>query len=157
MTMKALSIRPPWGSLICGGMPTIEAVDNGDGTQSVRLSGMVSLKNVENRTWSTDFRGRIYVHQGKRVDSDALVALFKIGFAPMTVLCLFGNSERHMEAIPRGAIIGEVDIVDCVEQHESPWFTGPYGFVLGNPVLYDKPIPCKGRLGFFTPDVGAPG
>lgn len=53
----------------------------------------------------------------------------------------------------RGAIIGEVDIVDCVTESKSPWFTGPYGFVLANPVAYKVPVPCKGKLGFFTPDI----
>lgn len=52
-----------------------------------------------------------------------------------------------------GAIIGEVDITGCVEYSDSPWFLGPYGFTLANPVLYDEPIPCKGALGFFEPDI----
>ncbi len=149
--MKALSVRPPWGTLICGGMPLTEAVDNGDGSQSVRLSGVVSLKNIENRSWPTDRRERVYIHQGKRLDNDAMIALFNIGLAPMSVMVLFGNSERTLQAVPRGVIIGEVDIIDCVDKHDSPWFTGPYGFVLANPVLYAEPIPCKGRLGFFAP------
>ncbi len=150
--MKALSIRPPWGSLICQGMPLIQMVDNGDGSQRVELSGKVSMKNIENRSWATKFRGRIFVHQGKRLASDDdMIALFKIGFSPMSVMVLFGNSERTRQAIPRGAIIGEVDIVDCVEESGSPWFVGPYGFVLENAVLYDEPIPCTGHLGFFTP------
>jgi hypothetical protein len=55
--------------------------------------------------------------------------------------------------IQTGAIIGEVDIIDCVTESKSPWFVGPYGFTLANPVLYDKPIPCRGMLGFFEPDL----
>ena len=35
------------------------------------------------------------------------------------------------------------------EYRDSYWFFGPAGFVLDNPVLYDKPIPYKGQLGFF--------
>jgi hypothetical protein len=50
-----------------------------------------------------------------------------------------------------GTIIGEVDIVDCVTKSASPWFTGKYGFLLSIPVLYDQPIPCKGKLNFFKP------
>jgi len=49
-----------------------------------------------------------------------------------------------------GGIVGEVDIVDCVTESESPWFFGDYGFVLANP----KPMPlqpCKGALKFFDP------
>jgi hypothetical protein len=53
-----------------------------------------------------------------------------------------------------GAIIGEVDIIDCVTESNSLWFEGKYGFVLANPVLYDKPIPCRGQLGFFEPHFG---
>ena len=26
---------------------------------------------------------------------------------------------------------------------------GPYGFVLADPNAYEKPIPCRGQLGFF--------
>ncbi len=47
-----------------------------------------------------------------------------------------------------GAIVGVVDIVDCVTRSASPWFFGPYGFVLANARLID-PIPVKGKQGFF--------
>ena len=57
---------------------------------------------------------------------------------------------RFLEGLwKQGAIIGEADIIDCVTWSNSPWFVGPYGFILQNPILYDKPIPYKGRLGFF--------
>jgi len=70
-----------------------------------------------------------------------------------------------------GHILGEVDVIGQLakvhpeamaremflpEHHhyeESPWFFGPYGFVLANPVLYKTPILCKGMLGFFQPDI----
>jgi hypothetical protein len=47
------------------------------------------------------------------------------------------------EDLPRGVIIGVVDLVDCVTESKSPSFMGDYGFVLKNqrPV---KPIPCAG-------------
>jgi hypothetical protein len=56
------------------------------------------------------------------------------------------------EILDRGAIIAEVDVVDCVTHSKSPWFVGPYGFVLADPILYDEPIRCRGRLGFFEPE-----
>lgn len=37
--MKALSIKQPWASLIAQG-----------------------IKDIENRTWKTKFRGRIFIH-----------------------------------------------------------------------------------------------
>lgn len=51
-----------------------------------------------------------------------------------------------------GALLGEVDLIDCVLSHGSLWFMGKYGFVLRNAVPYDEPIPCKGKLGFFEPE-----
>ena len=50
--------------------------------------------------------------------------------------------------IERGGIVGQSTILDCVENHDSPWFFGPYGFVLDQ----SKPLPfrpMRGRLGFF--------
>lgn len=43
---------------------------------------------------------------------------------------------------------GGVEIVDCVDSSESPWFWGDFGFVLENP----QPVafgPCRGMLGFW--------
>jgi hypothetical protein len=55
------------------------------------------------------------------------------------------------DELPRGGIIGSVELTDCVGGtifNASPWFFGPYGFVLANP----EPLPfqpLKGKLGFF--------
>lgn len=111
--MKALSIRQPWAWLIAAG-----------------------YKDIENRTWSTKFRGRIYIHASKGYDSS---------FSPSKLNIMLPTS------LARGAIIGEVDIIDCVTSSRSKWFFGPYGFVLRNPVLHPEPIPCKGQLRFFEP------
>ena len=86
-------------------------------------------KDIENRTWRLPkaMKGqRIYVHAGKR----SRVA-----------------SPKYANRL--GAVLGEVTIVDCVESSDSPWFEGPFGFVLKDPVAYDVPIPARGRLGFF--------
>jgi len=97
-------------------------------------------KDVENRDWKTHYRGRFYVHAGKQFD--------KAGYAEV----------RHdFPAIPlpeihefaRGGIVGAVTLVDCVVEQDSPWFMGPYGFVLADA----KPLPfvsLTGQLGFFA-------
>jgi len=148
--MKALSIKQPWAWLICAGMPLTEKVDLGKGMLTVKLSGKVVIKDIENRSWSIPswfkLPQRIYVHAPKKRDEEAMKWLFNKGFAGMMVLALY------TVGVPTGAIIGEVDIVDCVTASDSPWFVGPYGFVLANPELYDKLMPCKGKLGFFEPD-----
>lgn len=46
-------------------------------------------------------------------------------------------------------MLGTVDIVDCVNDSDSPWFFGKYGFVLRNQKRFDKPIPARGSLGFW--------
>ncbi len=133
--MKALSIKQPWAWLICKG-----------------------LKDIENRTWPTNVRGRVYVHAGKTVDVEALLHMedfpenynFHLGDKVM------GDLVSIIEPL-RGAIIGEVDITGCKfrfpdenDNLYSHWHVrGQYGFTLANPVLYDKPIPYRGQLGFF--------
>ena len=127
--MKALSIRQPEAWLIC-----------------------VGYKDVENRSWETKFRGRIYVH----------ASLYK-GLMPHMLgwytMRLTRDEMIHWEkSKPEyGAIIGEVDIVDCKYRFPdendnlySKWHDpGAFGFKLVNPVLYKKPIPYKGQLKFF--------
>lgn len=52
----------------------------------------------------------------------------------------------------RGAIIGVVDVVDCVKYHSSTYFTGPWGFVLQNPRRID-PVPVRGMPGLFHAEI----
>lgn len=121
--MKALTIKQPWAWLICAGS-----------------------KDIENRDWPTNFKGRIYVHAGKNPDlyageyiAERLNRLQSLELANY-IRC----------GMSFGAIIGEVDITGCVSKSESQWFVGKYGFTLANPVLYAKPIPYRGQLGFFN-------
>jgi hypothetical protein len=55
---------------------------------------------------------------------------------------------------PRGAIIGQVEMIDCVTHHSSPWFFGPWGHLYENPVQFKKPVPLRGMPGIFdVPDM----
>ena len=127
--MKALSIRQPWAWLIGAG-----------------------FKDIENRDWQTQFRGRIYIHTGKKADHQGFWQLWR------SELCLSLPDYAQIQIAnltpfwEQSAIIGEVDVVDCVTSSDSMWFVGKYGLVLANPVLYEEPILCKGKLGFFEPD-----
>jgi len=146
----ALSIRQPWASLIVKGAPMMRSVDNGDGSSRVEFAGVV-IKDIENRNWPTEFRGRIYVHASKREDDfiETMQWLGEhVGIAPFA--CMMLSSKVYS---PRGVVLGEVDILDCVTESKSPWFVGKYGFVLSNPSAYSDPIPCKGKLGFFNPEL----
>lgn len=105
------------------------------------------IKDIENRGWSTKVRGRILVHAGKtyslaryQEDREYLHDTYRIDLP-------------RYEEIPRGGIVGTVDIVDCVDEHPSRWKSdGSWGFVLANatPLRFR---PLRGALGFFgVPD-----
>lgn len=119
--MKALSIRQPWAWHILN-----------------------SGKDVENRSWKTNYRGRVLIHASKGIGS-----VKEFDAANEFSVRIAGN--KYMSGIhimPRGGFVGSVEIVDCVTRSDSPWFMGKYGFVLRNPqpMLF---IPWKGQLGFF--------
>lgn len=95
-------------------------------------------KDIENRKWFTRHRGAILIHAGKRIDSAGMDYVARL-------------SIRLPSSFALGGIIGSVDLVDCVTQADSPWFTGPYGFVLKH--ARELPFePHLGRLGFWVPD-----
>ena len=148
--MKALSVRPPWAYYIIYGIPYGVSVDNGDGTTRVENSGKVIIKDIENRNWAIPswltLPQRVQIHVSKRADDIEDVMNFTVG---KLKLPLFSILSSYSNLLPKGAIIGEVDIVDCVTKSKSPWFVGKYGFVLSNPVPYAKPIPYRGKLRFF--------
>ena len=98
-------------------------------------------KDIENRTWSTDFRGRVYVHAGRRIKS---------GDFPEQRDYITESGIILPEEPPMGAIVGEVTIIDCVDYSSSPWFCGPHGFLLTSSVAYEKPIPYRGNVRFFA-------
>jgi len=114
--MKALSIKNPWAWLIVNG-----------------------YKDIENRSWPTQLRGKILIHVGKSIDWEGCVEAGRI-VHPMPPPEIF---EADL-----GGIIGEVEIVDCVTKSDSPWFSGPYGFVLANAKRLPF-MPLRGQLGFF--------
>lgn len=126
--MKALSIKQPWASLIAHG-----------------------IKDVENRSRRTHFRGRIYIHasaqKDKRQFADRFTQAQALAWADLMESLAYGPSVQ-----PLGAIIGEVDIIDCIEDSRSLWAEpGSFHWVLSNPVLYPHPVPCKGKLSFWDP------
>jgi hypothetical protein len=137
--MKALSIRQPWAWLICKG-----------------------YKDVDNRTWRLHMppllnypahTRRIFVHASKISDVERVGNICENELYILERLTENQREEYYNAILDFGAIIGEVDIVGCTDKSDSPWFTGPYGLLLANPVLYPRGIPYGGKLGFFEPDI----
>jgi len=91
-------------------------------------------KRIENRTWRTRHRGRLWIHSSttKSVISPADMSL--LGDMPDPSL------------LPRGAIIGSVHVVDCVPLADvagDVYAFGPWCWVLERPKAI-RPIPCLG-------------
>ena len=93
-------------------------------------------KNIENRTWRTMHRGPLFIHASRVV-------------APVSHRSI--KRMFHVELpheLPTGGIVGVVHIVDCVDEHTSAWFEGPWGWVLRG--AFPTPLaPCVGSLGLF--------
>lgn len=122
-TLPCLSVRQPWAWLIVNGH-----------------------KPVENRSWSTAFRGRLLIHAGKTLDASYLEEV------QQSLVLEFGAAAPVLppiEQLERGGIVGEAVVTDCVREHESRYFTGPYGFVLADakPLPF---VPWRGMQGFFN-------
>jgi hypothetical protein len=96
------------------------------------------VKPVENRSWITNHRGPLLIHAGKAWSNADADDIFE----------RFGLTLNKWD-MTFGAVIGIADLVDVVDQHKSPWFCGPYAWVLRNarPI---KPIPMNGQLGLFN-------
>lgn len=134
--MKTLSIRQPWASLIVKG-----------------------FKDVENRSWQTFIRGEIAIHSSSSKTEDdwddaiitvAVIRAIAFSDAEKWLIETIGEFDK----LPRGAILGTVEITDCKRERMSPWhFDENWGFYLQNPKEIKKPIPAKGKLGFWDFDL----
>ena len=99
-------------------------------------------KDVENRTWRTNHRGGLLIHAGKTFDDAGYLWIQnEIGLA------LPSKSQ-----FKRGYLIAVVTLMDCVTEHDSPWFTGPYGFLLADAMRFN-PIQYRGMPGLFETKV----
>ena len=105
-------------------------------------------KDIENRSWQAvnhglRQRGRIAIHASKGMTryeyEDANETICKI------------TDRAHIPPardLLRGGIIGSVEVIDVVSDSDSPWFSGPRGLVLRDPVPCDF-IASMGMLGYF--------
>lgn len=115
----ALSIRQPWAWAI-----------------------LHAGKRIENRTWATSYRGPFCIHAAKGMTGREQAEFD--GFIKS-----MGLEPPNYGGLPRGGIVGTARLVSCTSSSASPWFFGPYGFVLDEVQPVDF-IPCKGKLAFFS-------
>ena len=151
--MKAISIKQPWASLIVHG-----------------------IKDIENRTWATKYRGKVLIHASgtwfKYPNSDSTLGDLFTDFQWEKIrenydknLYSILEPKAIIDRLPTSAIIGEVEIIDCVINHESIWAEKNiifqeeekndekyqiFNWVLANSIFYEKPIlNVKGKLSFW--------
>jgi hypothetical protein len=151
MTMPCLAIRQPWAWAI-----------------------FHSGKDIENRTRSTRYRGPLLILASKNCLVREWMDFYNRMHDPEDPMCELTSRSGglpELEKLPRGGIVGIVDLVDCVSGPTvlNRWYAGEsvwsesketmvrnYGLRLANP----RPLPftrCTGRLGIFDVDTDAIG
>lgn len=106
-------------------------------------------KPVENRGWSVKYRGRLAIHAGRgnaAEDERARAELARLGV-------------EVPDDVPRSAIVGTVELVDCVrkgsgelwpdERLAHPLAAGPVCWLLEDEHPLDEPVPVPGRQGLW--------
>jgi hypothetical protein len=132
--MKCLTILQPWATLI--------------------LSG---AKRFETRSWSTAHRGLLGIHAGRTMRDDVAVLCTCEPFRSL----LKEAGYRFGADLPRGVLLGTVELLDCVpvaalpggldalERSLGDYRPGRYAWKLANPRPFTRPIPWSGRPGVF--------
>ena len=138
--MKTITIKQPWAWLIIEG-----------------------VKDIENRTWPTKFRGRVLIHAAaKPWIWQALLEYLTPAMKLVFYKC--GASHAWLDSLTKSKIIGSIEIIDCVINHPGIWaekcepiykfgtekiVQATYNWDLTNPIKFPEPIPAKGKLSFW--------
>lgn len=120
----ALAVKQPWASLICSG-----------------------IKDIENRTWQTDYRGRLYiVASSTNVNSGFDQNMFAPEILKAVEVAVTNGQIADIHTLPQSAVIGYVDIVDCTgEAVDSIWSCGSLAegninWKLDNAHVFEQPL-----------------
>src|SRR5215510_1819515 len=125
INLMALSVYQPWPWAIFHALPR---------------------KDIENREWTTSYRGWLAIHASKKTITKPYYQEFLDIYSEM------GGDISQVPArqdMPLGAIIGVTRVIGCVKRHTSPWFEGTWGWVLEDPIALPKPIAINGQTGLW--------
>lgn len=130
MKHKVLTVKQPYASLLVGG-----------------------VKDVENRSRRTNYRGTVLIHAGARMH-DVVSFLRKRQEFTVEEMAVMTQANEVEEHVLFGCIVGSVEIVDCIKDSTSPWAErGQWHWVCHNAKVFDHPIRnVKGRLGLWDWD-----
>jgi len=103
------------------------------------------VKDTENRVWPIWERligKRIAIHAGKKYDRDGALWMLDSGlYVPPS------------QAEAATGIVGVAVVSHVVADHPSPWFFGPFGWVLSDVQALHEPIAIRGAQGLWkVPD-----
>ena len=100
-------------------------------------------KDVENRPWSTAYRGPLLIHSGRRVDPAGTERLRAAG------------AELPDEAYRTGHIVGMAELTGCVRDSPSPWATpGSVHWLLSSARAATSLVCVRGRRGLLPAEPG---
>lgn len=149
-TMKAITIKQPWATLIA-----------------------VGEKKYETRSWSTHYRGHLAIHAGKTVDKTACMSepvrsvLEKHGYGspedlPTGAVIAVGELTACFqirsisEEVQNVVLVNEAELVhldperDAFEISFGDYSEGRYAWKIRGLNQLVLPIPCKGKLGLWS-------
>lgn len=101
-------------------------------------------KDIENRSKYFAYRGEVYIHASQTIDPDYELAY--------EIAAGLGITLPPIDQLKRGGIIGKAWIDQCVIDHRSPWFFGPYGLVMRHASTVPFQ-PLKGQFGIFNAEI----
>jgi activating signal cointegrator 1 len=140
--MKTLSLSQPWATLV-----------------------VLGIKRLETRSWQTSYRGPLVIHASKKLPGAAHALCRR-----EPVLSLLRNAGIDSSlSLPLGAVVGVVELLDCVRVEEmdldalpatelaparlelalGDFSPGRWVWRLGESIRLGKPIPSSGQLGVF--------
>jgi hypothetical protein len=111
---------------------------------------IAGAKRIETRSWRTEYRGLLAIHASKRLPPDVA-----------WVAREFGIPESDIQALPRGAVLGTVELVDVrraedvmaqlsqLEKELGDYSPGRWAWLLKSPIVYGRPIIAHGALGLW--------
>lgn len=127
--MKTITLIQPWATLI-----------------------LQEDKKIETRSWNTNYRGKLAIHAGLKVDKTVFNDPF---YQPLL-------ENYSINDIPKGRIIAICELVDCMPTEKiretlsekeiklGNYSSGRFAWILRNVIPIEPSIPTKGMLGLWT-------
>lgn len=94
-------------------------------------------KRIENRSRPISHRGPLVIHAGQ---------------SRKWVTSVLPDGTAVPERLAFGALIGVVDVIDCVpyaEVADDPFAVGPWCWLVANAQPFARPVPWKGQQNLF--------